>query len=204
MTRNLDSFYTTLPEPLDCFEEQELIKKFDESKEILIERNLRLVLHITKRLASSDESIEDLFSIGTIGLIKAVNTFNPEKNIKLSTYAGRCIENEILMYFRKNNERKNYEVSLYQIIVADTEGNSLLLEDILTDDNSIYTTTYVDKTILLKDALKNLNDVEKEIIYLRQKYNLSQKEVGKILKTSQSNISRIERNIINYLKKVLS
>ena len=202
-----------LPPPLSKEEEEELVGKIlegDESvRSTLIERNLRLVVYIAKKFENTGVNIEDLISVGTIGLIKAVNTFNPEKKIKLATYASRCIENEILMYLRRNSKVKA-EISFYEPLNIDWDGNELLLSDILgTENDTVYNLIEdeVDKQLLFM-ALKSLNDREKEIVKLR--FGLfgtrekTQKEVADMLGISQSYISRLEKKIINRLKKEIS
>ena len=180
------------------------------ARNILIERNLRLVAHIAKKYQNVDEDMEDLISIGTIGLIKSINTFNPQKNIKLATYASRCIENEILMYLRRNNKTK-LEVSIDEPLNVDWDGNELLLSDILgTDEDVIYRDieTEVERKLLLK-AVDKLSDREKTIINLRfglsdpSGKELTQKEVAEMLGISQSYISRLEKKIMKRLKKEL-
>lgn len=212
-----DIFYIAgsdkLPAPLEAKEEQELLerlmKKDVEAKNILIERNLRLVVYIAKKFENSGINIEDLISIGTIGLMKAINSYNLEKNIKLATYASRCIENEILMFLRKNNKIKT-EVSIDEPINTDSEGNDLSLADILgTDNDSIFKSIEEDdnKKVLLA-AIKRLNNREKTIMQLRYGFDgieeLTQKEVADKLGISQSYISRIEKKVINGLKKDFS
>mgnify|MGYP003158477687 FL=1 len=201
-----------LPPPLSKDEEEDLVNKLnsDESiKSILIERNLRLVVYIARKFENTGVCVEDLISVGTIGLIKAVNTFNPEKKIKLATYASRCIENEILMYLRRNSKVKA-EISFYEPLNIDWDGNELLLSDILgTDNDTVYNLIEdeVDKQLLLI-ALKSLNDREKEIVKLRFGLNgtreKTQKEVADMLGISQSYISRLEKKIIRRLKKEIS
>ena len=199
-----------LPPPLSKDEEEELVSKLnsgDESiRSTLIERNLRLVVYIARKFENTGVYVEDLISVGTIGLIKAVNTFNPEKKIKLATYASRCIENEILMYLRRNSKVKA-EISFYEPLNIDWDGNELLLSDILgTDNDTVYNfiEDEVDKQLLLM-ALKSLNDREKEIVRLRFGLNgtmeKTQKEVADMLGISQSYISRLEKKIIRRLKK---
>lgn len=200
----------TLPAPLTQDEEQELLerlmKKDVEAKNILIERNLRLVVYIAKKFENSGINIEDLISIGTIGLMKAINSYNLDKNIKLATYASRCIENEILMFLRKNNRIKT-EVSIDEPINIDSEGNDLSLGDILgTDNDSILKSIEDDDNKkILSQAIKNLNNREKTIMQLRYGFDgieeLTQKEVADKLGISQSYISRIEKKVINGLKK---
>ncbi|HHW57688.1 MAG TPA: RNA polymerase sporulation sigma factor SigE [Clostridia bacterium] len=202
-----------LPPPLSGEEEVYLISKMEkgdnEAKTILIERNLRLVVYIAKKFENTGVGIEDLISIGTIGLIKAINTFNPKKKIKLATYASRCIENEILMYLRRNNKTK-LEVSFDEPLNVDWDGNELLLSDILgTDNETVY--KYLEEEVekeLLDSALKKLPDREKKIIRLR--FGLeggrekTQKEVADMLGISQSYISRLEKKILKRLKKEIN
>ena len=202
-----------LPPPLKKDEEEQLVGKLasgdEEVRNTLIERNLRLVVYIARKFENTGVGVEDLISVGTIGLIKAVNTFNPEKKIKLATYASRCIENEILMYLRRNTKVKA-EVSFYEPLNIDWDGNGLLLSDILgTENDTVYNLIEdeVDKQLLFL-ALKNLNEREKEIVKLR--FGLSgntektQKEVADMLGISQSYISRLEKKIINRLKKEIN
>ena len=202
-----------LPPPLKKEEEEELIERLtkgDESiRDILIERNLRLVVYIARKFENTGVCVEDLISVGTIGLIKAVNTFNPEKKIKLATYASRCIENEILMYLRRNSKVKA-EISFYEPLNIDWDGNELLLSDILgTENDTVYNLIEdeVDRELLFL-ALTNLNDREKEIVKLRFGLNgtreKTQKEVADMLGISQSYISRLEKKIINRLKKEIN
>ncbi|WP_024614575.1 RNA polymerase sporulation sigma factor SigE [Clostridium sp. Ade.TY] len=202
-----------LPPPLSKDEEEDLVNKLSNGDEgirsILIERNLRLVVYIARKFENTGVYVEDLISVGTIGLIKAVNTFKPDKKIKLATYASRCIENEILMYLRRNNKIKA-EVSFYEPLNIDWDGNELLLSDILGTDNDIVYNLIedeVDKQLLFI-ALKNLNEREKEIVRLRFGLNgnneKTQKEVADILGISQSYISRLEKKIISRLKKEIS
>lgn len=200
----------TLPAPLSKEEEKDILKRLSNGdmsvKSTLIERNLRLVVYIARKFENTGVYVEDLISIGTIGLIKAINTFNPNKNIKLATYASRCIENEILMYLRKNSNMR-MEVSIDEPLNVDWDGNELLLSDILGTDNDVICRDLeneVDKT-LLKDALKKLNPRERTIMELRFGLNNSsektQKEVADMLGISQSYISRLEKRIISRLKK---
>ncbi len=202
-----------LPPPLTNDEEIYWIAKLrdDEStvRSILIERNLRLVVYIARKFENTGVGVEDLISIGTIGLIKAVNTFNPEKNIKLATYASRCIENEILMYLRRNNKVR-MEVSFDEPLNIDWDGNELLLSDILGTENDIiyrFLEEEVDKE-LLKIALNKLSRREKKIMELRfglfSGQEKTQKEVADILGISQSYISRLEKRIIVRLKKEIN
>lgn len=199
-----------LPPPLMKEEEADLLVKLAKgdqaARSTIIERNLRLVVYIARKFENTKINIEDLISIGTIGLIKAVNTFNPEKKIKLATYASRCIENEILMYLRRNNKTKA-EVSFDEPLNVDWDGNELLLSDVLGTDEDIITRDMekkVDRTLLNK-AILMLSDREKEIMELR--FGLSggkektQKDVADLLGISQSYISRLEKRIIKRLQK---
>lgn len=199
-----------LPPPLSKEEEDDLVVKLisgDENvRSILIERNLRLVVYIARKFENTGVNIEDLVSVGTIGLIKAVNTFDPGKKIKLATYASRCVENEILMYLRRNSKVKA-EMSFYEPLNIDWDGNELLLSDILgTDSDIVYNMIedQVDKQLLLL-AMKKLNCRENQIIKLRfgldGEKEKTQKEVADILGISQSYISRLEKRIIKRLKK---
>lgn len=202
-----------LPEPLSSDEEYDLLKKLTEkndenARDVLIERNLRLVVYIARKFENTGINVEDLISIGTIGLIKAINTFKTEKNIKLATYASRCIENEILMHLRRTTKTKT-EVSIDEPLNVDWEGNELLLSDILgTDVDIIYRgiEEEVDKQ-LLRAAIQKLSGREKEIIELRFGIGRNggeektQKEVADILGISQSYISRLEKKIIGRLRK---
>lgn len=202
-----------LPPPLTKGEEEELLQKISEgdekTKSILIERNLRLVVYIARKFENTGVNIEDLISVGTIGLIKAVNTFDPSKMIKLATYASRCIENEILMYLRRNNKIKS-EISFYEPLNIDWDGNELLLSDILgTENDMVYNMIEdeVDKQLLFI-AMKKLNEREKEIVILRFGLNgqkeKTQKEVADMLGISQSYISRLEKRIIKRLKREIN
>ena len=202
-----------LPPPLEPEEERKLLEKLGtlddtEVKSILIERNLRLVVYIAKKFDNTGVGVEDLISIGTIGLIKAINTFKMDKKIKLATYASRCIENEILMYLRRSAKTK-MEVSIDEPLNVDWDGNELLLSDILgTEEDLIYRDLEeeVDKE-LLKKAMNILSDREKKIIDLRfglkneKGEELTQKEVADLLGISQSYISRLEKKIMKRLKK---
>ena len=202
-----------LPAPLEPGKEAEVINdlgtEYDsDAKSLLIEHNLRLVVYIAKKFDNTGVGVEDLISIGTIGLIKAINTFNPEKNIKLATYASRCIENEILMYLRRNSKTKK-EVSFDEPLNVDWDGNELLLSDILgTDEDVIYKDmeNEVERKLLGK-AIEKLSDREKTIVQLRFGINTrdgeekTQKEVADLLGISQSYISRLEKKIIKRLKK---
>ena len=200
----------TLPPPLTRDEEAELIGRLDEGEEAvrsqLIERNLRLVVYIARRFENTGVGIEDLISIGTIGLIKAVGTYKPAKNIKLATYASRCIENEILMHLRKTSSLKS-EVSFDEPLNTDWDGNELLLSDILGTENDVVMKPIeadVDRQ-LLSLALEKLSYRERRIITLRfgldGRPERTQKEVADLLGISQSYISRLEKRIISRLKK---
>ena len=199
-----------LPPPLKGAEEQaalEALEQGDEqAKQLLIERNLRLVVFIARRFENTGVNLEDLISIGTIGLIKAVGTYRRDKNIKLATYASRCIENEILMYIRKIANQKT-EVSLDEPINMDYDGNELLLSDILgTDEDMILRPLEDDVDLrLLRQAVKELPDREREIVQMRFGLNgykeLTQKEVAQKMGISQSYISRLEKRIMQRLKK---
>lgn len=205
-----------LPPPLEQAEEEEVIGDLgtedeQEAKATLIEHNLRLVVYIAKKFDNTGVGVEDLISIGTIGLIKSINTFNPEKNIKLATYASRCIENEILMYLRKNNKAK-VEVSIDEPLNVDWDGNELLLSDILgTDEDVIYKDIENEaERKLLFQAVGRLSERERTIIGLRfgldtpDGEEMTQKEVAALLGISQSYISRLEKKIIGRLKKEMA
>ncbi len=202
-----------LPPPLEPDEEAAVIadlktEREAEARSILIEHNLRLVVYIAKKFDNTGVGVEDLISIGTIGLIKAINTYNPEKNIKLATYASRCIENEILMYLRRNSKRK-MEVSIDEPLNVDWDGNELLLSDILgTEEDVIYKDIEDEiERKLLNKAINKLSAREKTIVELRFGLNstdgceMTQKEVADLLGISQSYISRLEKKIISRLKK---
>ena len=202
-----------LPAPLSTDKEGECIKNLienndEEAKSMLIEHNLRLVVYIAKKFDNTGVGVEDLISIGTIGLIKGINTFKPDKNIKLATYASRCIENEILMYLRKNNKTK-LEVSIDEPLNVDWDGNELLLSDILGTDEDVISKgieSEVEKKLLYK-AIEKLNHREKVIVEMRYGLNnkdgeeMAQKEVADSLGISQSYISRLEKKIIKRLKR---
>lgn len=203
----------TLPPPLSREEEEKLIASLAQgskkAKEQLIERNLRLVVYIAKKFENTGIGIEDLISIGTIGLIKSINTFKPDKNIKLATYSSRCIENEILMYLRKNNNRKT-EISIDEPLNVDWDGNELLLSDILGTDSDIICRDIeneVDKQ-LLRIALGKLSKRERSIMELRFGVRngtvKTQKEVADLLGISQSYISRLEKRIIARLRREIT
>lgn len=202
-----------LPPPLSNEEEMFLIEKLEKGDEavktVLIERNLRLVVYLARKFENTGVGIEDLISIGTIGLIKAVNTFDPHKKIKLATYASKCIENEILMYLRRNNRIRS-EVSFDEPLNIDWDGNELLLSDILGTDNDLifkYIEEEVDKE-LLNIAMKKLSKRERKIMELRFGLNncseKTQKEVADLLGISQSYISRLEKRIIKRLKREIN
>nr|WP_300093647.1 RNA polymerase sporulation sigma factor SigE [Sedimentibacter sp.] len=211
-----DIFYIggsdTLPAPLSQDEEREVINRLkdsDDAKAILIEHNLRLVVYLAKKFESTGINVEDLISIGTIGLIKAVNTFKVEKNIKLATYASKCIENEILMHLRRVGKAKT-EISLDEPLNIDWDGNELLLSDILgTEEDVVFKDmeNEVDLT-LLNESIKKLNKREYMIMKLRFGLNNSrsftQKEVADMLGISQSYISRLEKKILSRLKKEIN
>lgn len=205
-----------LPPPLEVDRESQVISDLGteddaEAKAILIEHNLRLVVYIAKKFDNTGVGVEDLISIGTIGLIKSINTFKPERNIKLATYASRCIENEILMYLRRNS-RIRQEVSLDEPLNVDWDGNELLLSDVLgTEEDIIYRDieNEVERKLLLV-AISKLSDRERMIINLRfglgsrDGQEMTQKEVAAMLGISQSYISRLEKKIMRQLKKEMS
>ena len=197
----------TLPPPLSAEEEQRLLTSGSEqSRDTLIVHNLRLVVYIAKKFDSAAANIEDLISIGTIGLIKAVNTFCPEKNIKLATYASRCIENEILMYLRKSSSRKN-EISIDEPLNIDWDGNELLLSDVLGSDADDIGRgiEQEDERFLLLRFVGGLPPREKQIMEMRfglvSGREMTQKEVADIMGISQSYISRLEKKIISRLRE---
>ena len=200
----------TLPQPLGRERESELLDEMEEgsaaARMTLIEHNLRLVVYIARRFENTGIHIEDLISIGTIGLIKAVNTYKKEKNIKLATYASRCIENEILMYLRKNASRRS-EVSFDEPLNTDWDGNELLLSDVLgTEGDTVMKPIEEDvDRALLRSAINTLNKREREIIVARfgleGREEETQKEVADRLGISQSYISRLEKRIISRLKR---
>ncbi len=200
----------SLPAPLGKEEEEECINRImngDNSvREKLITHNLRLVVYIAKKFENTGIYVEDLVSIGTIGLIKAVNTFCPEKNIKLATYASRCIENEILMYLRKTANRKT-EISFDEPLNTDRDGNELLLSDVLAEDGESinYNIEYEDEKKLLRSVVARLDERERMIINMRFGIDgckeHTQKEVADIMGISQSYISRLEKRIIKKIKK---
>ena len=201
----------SLPPPLEIREEEILINRLEnennvEARQILVERNLRLVVYIAKKFENTGVGIEDLVSIGTIGLMKSINTFKSNKNIKLATYASRCIENEILMFLRKSNRIKG-EVSIDEPLNQDGDGNELLLSDVLGTDNDIVSKGIEDEVDrgLLKNCMEKLNSREKNIMELRYGFKTgnekTQKEVADMLGISQSYISRLEKKIISKMKK---
>lgn len=202
----------TLPPPLSPEEEGKMIEKLsnveeaEEVRQLLVERNLRLVVYIAKKFENTGVGLEDLISIGTIGLMKAINTFNADKKIKLATYASRCIENEILMYLRRSNKLKG-EISIDEPLNQDGDGNELLLSDILGTDSDVTSRRIedeVDKS-LLRDSIQKLSNRERNIMELRFGFisgkEKTQKEVADMLGISQSYISRLEKKIINKMKK---
>ena len=205
-----------LPPPLSAKEEYQCIKSLIEEENMearskLIEHNLRLVVYIAKKFDNTGVGVEDLISIGTIGLIKGINTFNPTKNIKLATYASRCIENEILMYLRKNNKTK-LEVSIDEPLNVDWDGNELLLSDILgTEEDTIYKDmeSEAEKSMLIR-AVGRLSVRERRIVSMRfglgtpDGEEMTQKEVADVLGISQSYISRLEKKIMVRLKKEIA
>lgn len=213
-----DVFYVssteTLPPPLDPESEASLLKNLSEGKTSakvpLIEHNLRLVVYIARKFENTGILLEDLISIGTIGLIKAINTFDIKKNIKLATYASRCIENEILMYLRKNCNSKS-EISIDEPLNTDWDGNELLLSDILGTENDLIYRKIEENTEkeLLNSAISKLSEREKQIMKLRFGVHIkgkerTQKEVADMLGISQSYISRLEKRIISRIKKEIS
>ena len=217
MNRSGDIFYIggndVLPAPLDPKREAFVLGKLgtdqkEEARSVLIEHNLRLVVYIAKKFDNTGVGVEDLISIGTIGLIKAINTFNPVKNIKLATYASRCIENEILMYLRRNNKTR-MEVSIDEPLNVDWDGNELLLSDILGTDEDVISRRLEDEAeiSLLTKAIGKLSDREQTIVRLRfgigsrDSKEQTQKEVADLLGISQSYISRLEKRIMKRLKK---
>ena len=199
----------TLPPPLSKEEENKIIAQLEgneEARQTLIEHNLRLVVYIAKRFENTATGIEDLISIGTIGLVKAINTFRSDKNIKLATYASRCIENEILMYIRKHSNTR-CEVSIDEPLNTDWDGNELLLSDVLgSDEESIsFEIEQLEERMTIRRAVSELSEREREIIELRYgmrgERELTQKEVAERLGISQSYISRLEKKIISQLKE---
>ena len=217
LNRSGDIFYIggndVLPAPLDPKREAFVLGKLgtdqkEEARSVLIEHNLRLVVYIAKKFDNTGVGVEDLISIGTIGLIKAINTFNPVKNIKLATYASRCIENELLMYLRRTSKTK-MEVSIDEPLNVDWDGNELLLSDILGTDEDVISRRLEDEAeiSLLTKAIGKLSDREQTIVRLRfgigsrDSKEQTQKEVADLLGISQSYISRLEKRIMKRLKK---
>ena len=200
----------SLPEPLDNDRESELVRAFQEHNDIsakseLIEHNLRLVMYIAKRFENKKLDMQDLVSVGSIGLIKAVDSYKPDKNIKLATYASRCIENEILMYLRKANKSIN-DLSLDDTLSSDDEGNNLTLGEIIPDSKIAYEEIELkDQKSYLIQSISKLNDREKLIMSMRYGLNghkeLTQKEVADYMNISQSYISRLEKKILHKLKR---
>lgn len=201
-----------LPEPLSKEEEEKYVDMFQngdlKARDKLIEHNLRLVVYLSKKYENTKVELEDLVSIGTIGLIKGINTYKNDKNIKLATYASRCIDNEILMYLRKNKKRKA-DVSLDESLSFDSEGNELHLEDILGTEKDIVTKDLEEndmRKIMLKEICK-LNERDKQIMVLRYGLNdtkeYTQKEVAELLGISQSYISRIEKKVISKISSMI-
>ncbi len=201
-----------LPEPLSREEEIRYVDAFLNgdltARNKLIEHNLRLVVFLSKKYENTKVDLEDLVSIGTIGLIKGINTYRNDKNIKLATYASRCIDNEILMYLRKNKKRKA-DVSLDESLSFDSEGNELHLEDILGTDSDIVTKDLEESDMkkIMLDEINKLNERDRQIIMLRYGLNgneeLTQKEVAQLLGMSQSYISRIEKKVINKISNII-
>lgn len=217
LSRSRELYYIggsdVLPAPLEPKREAYVISRLktdqeQEARSLLIEHNLRLVVYIARKFDNTGVGVEDLISIGTIGLIKAINTFNPVKNIKLATYASRCIENEILMYLRRNNKTK-LEVSIDEPLNVDYDGNELLLSDVLgTEEDIIYRGIESEvEEQLLREAIKKLSGRERTIVELRfglgtkNGEEMTQKEVADLLGISQSYISRLEKKIMKRLKK---
>lgn len=198
----------TLPPPLDTEEEERMIANIhsEYARQALIEHNLRLVVYIAKRFENTGAGIEELISIGTVGLIKAVSSYNSEKNIKIATYASRCIENEILMFIRKSAQRKK-EISIDEPLSVDYDGNELLLSDVLgSDPDSVSRAMEEDEERkILREAVMDLSERERIIIEMRfglfGKRELTQKEVADELGISQSYISRLEKKIMHRLRK---
>ena len=198
----------SLPPPLDHATEEYMISRIDthDARCVLIEHNLRLVAYIAKRFENTGAGIEELISIGTVGLMKAVSTYNKDKNIKLATYASRCIENEILMFVRKNASSKR-EISIDEPLSVDWDGNELLLSDVLGSDNDVVSKGMEDdeERRIVRQAVEDLSPREREIVELRYglRYGeeLTQKEVADALGISQSYISRLEKKIMARLKK---
>ncbi len=203
----------SLPAPLDVDREAELVRQFQDEKNLsakseLIEHNLRLVMYIAKRFESKKLDMEDLVSVGSIGLIKAVDSYKLDKNIKLATYASRCIENEILMYLRKVNKSIN-DLSLDDTLVNDEEGNNLTLGEIIPDDKLVSNEIELkDQKVYLLESIKHLSERERTIMCMRYGLNgykeQTQKEVADSMNISQSYISRLEKKILHKLKAEMS
>lgn len=201
-----------LPEPLSKEEEEKLVRDFHngdlKAKDKLIEHNLRLVVYLSKKYENTKVDLEDLVSIGTIGLIKGINTYKGDKNIKLATYASRCIDNEILMYLRKNKKRRA-DISLEESLSFDKEGNELTFEDVLGTDDDIVTKPLEEKSMkkIMLEEISKLKSRDKEIMIKRYgldgKEELTQKEVASILGISQSYISRIEKKVIKEISEII-
>ena len=201
-----------LPEPLSKEEEEKLVRDFHngdlKAKDKLIEHNLRLVVYLSKKYENTKVDLEDLVSIGTIGLIKGINTYKGDKNIKLATYASRCIDNEILMYLRKNKKRRA-DISLEESLSYDKEGNELTFEDVLGTDDDIVTKPLEEKSMkkIMLEEISKLKSRDKEIMIKRYgldgKEELTQKEVASILGISQSYISRIEKKVIKEISEII-
>ncbi len=201
-----------LPEPLSKEEEEKLVRDFHngnlKAKDKLIEHNLRLVVYLSKKYENTKVDLEDLVSIGTIGLIKGINTYKGDKNIKLATYASRCIDNEILMYLRKNKKRRA-DISLEESLSFDKEGNELTFEDVLGTDDDIVTKPLEEKSMkkIMLEEISKLKNRDKEIMIKRYgldgKEELTQKEVASILGISQSYISRIEKKVIKEISEII-
>ena len=197
-----------LPPPLSKEEETRLVLLSQDARNILIEHNLRLVVFLSKKYENTGLELEDLVSIGTLGLIKAVKTYRLDKNIKLATYASRCIDNEILMYLRKNKKRRS-EISLEDSLSYDSEGNELRLEDILGTEDDVVTKNIEqeqEKKLLIKE-INDLNERDRKIMIMRyglfNTKEVTQKDVAEMLGISQSYISRIEKKVIKNLKDVI-
>ena len=198
----------TLPPPLSTEEEEKMIDTISspEARSMLVEHNLRLVAYIAKRFENTGANIEELISIGTVGLMKAVSTYNKDKNIKLATYASRCIENEILMFIRKTSIQKR-EISIDEPLSVDWDGNELLLSDVLGSDNDAVSKGIeeIEERRILREAVDALDKRERDIIEMRyglkSGFELTQKEVADALGISQSYISRLEKKIMHRLKK---
>lgn len=193
----------TLPPPLTKEEEKELMKNFYKNREIFVERNLRLVAHICKKFAKNKEYFEEFFSVGCIGLLKASNTFNPEKGVKFISYASHCIENEILMYLRKL-KKQNCVLSLETVLSTDIEGNELTLTDIITDSNN-FEELYFDKNLISHIITICLNtfSLRENTIFLLSLSKKTQKEIAAILKLSQSYISRLYKKVLKKIHEIV-